>query len=357
MPKHLFGIFSPVLGEKKDYPVILLDKTIQADNRNIIVKYGEIHRRKMREPDLLDIDGIKSITPDSKPIIHYHTHIERATNVQYLLGFTEKHIYVWLPDNYEWEEIFTVDDDNGNGGVCEEWDSVSFNNKIIVTNNLDNVQVWDTTGNFTELCDYKAKYVTAFENYLILGATTESGTYHPQRIRWSDLGDEGIWDTGDAGSAETEGSDFITGFNIYQGALVIFKEKSRIIQRLVATSDVWNWAVLPGAIGCRSNHSIVEDPLGRVFWLDTDLKFREMQTGVISDNIDPIVSGIEPSSDYLVYGFYISETGEIWWSIPYKNRLNNKILTFKDGLWGELDISAPAIGEYKEGEINELQPM
>jgi len=71
--------------------------------------------------------------------------------------------------------------------------------------------------------------------------------------------------------------------------------------------------------------------------------------GEISKDIDPIVKLIEPSSDYLVYGAYIDETGEIWWSIPYKSALNTKVLTFKNvSSWGELDLAIPAIGEYKE---------
>jgi hypothetical protein len=92
----------------------------------------------------------------------------------------------------------------------------------------------------------------------------------------------------------------------------------------------------------------VEDPDGRVYWLGSDMKFREMEGGEISKDIDPIMKLIEPSSDYLVYGAYIDETGEIWWSIPYDNALNNKVLTYKNGSWGELDIAAPAIGSYKE---------
>jgi hypothetical protein len=555
MAKQLFGIFSPQLGEKKDYPVILLEKTVQVDNRNIIRKYGEVHRRQMREIDFLswssptgheevgnwcdlnkaydddintfaynwtsslswsdwlvltfgetlinkvqvyakyseaslikveyytgsnwiqiyngsfsfneyntfDIgatvtaskirialfnantgypkwlvcnevrfyDYSDAQTPDGNPILHYHTFTKRSTATQYVLAFTKAHIYAWNPGTEEWDLKFTCKSD------VTEWDTVSYNDKVIATNNSDMVLEWDTTGYFmplqnttatditaataadpcqitavahglttgdrvfikdivgmTELNNRqfvvtvigvdtftlddedstlytaydsggtverfegikyddthyltRAKYVTTFENFLILGYTYENGILHPQRERWNAIGDETAWNTGDAGSAETEGGDFITGFRIYSGQLVIFKERSRILQRIVATRDVWVWDKMPGNIGCLSNNSIVEDPLGRIYWFASDMTFREMQAGEISHDIDPIVKLIEPSSAHLVYGAYIDETGEIWWSIPYDNTLNNKVITYKDGSWGELELSVPAIGEYKE---------
>jgi len=434
--KRLFGVFSPILGEKKDFPTILLDKTVQVDNRDIVRKYGEVHRRQMRDPDMLNGSSAKSQTPDANPILHYHRFVKRTTGMEYVLAFTKAHIYCWNASTKVWDLKFTCQSD------CTEWDTVTYNDKVIATNNIDMVLVWDTSGYFMPLqnttatditaatkanpcqvtsaahglttgdrvfiknvggmteinnlqfvvtvidvdnftldgidstgdttytsggtvvefqgIEYssgvfltKGKYVTTFENYLQLGYTYENGVSKPQRIRWSDIGDETDWISGDAGSKETEGNEVIFGFKIYSGQLIIFKKKIRIIQKLVATSEVWNWVVLPGNIGCLSNHSIVEDPDGRVYWLANDLTIREMELGEISQNIDPIVKLIEPSSAHLVYGAYIAETGEIWWSIPYDNALNNKVITLKivDGVvksWGELNLSIPAFGDYYE---------
>jgi len=38
----------------------------------------------------------------------------------------------------------------------------------------------------------KAKHLTVYENYLIIGDTYENGEYHYQRVRWNDIGDETI---------------------------------------------------------------------------------------------------------------------------------------------------------------------
>lgn len=433
--KQLFGVFSPVLGEQKGFPTILLDKTVQVDNRDIVRKYGEVRRRKMRDPDMLDGDSDKSQTPDTYPILHYHTFVKRSTGMQYVLAFTKAHIYCWNTDNKVWDLKFTCQSD------CTEWDTTDYNDMVIATNYVDMVLAWDTTGYFIPLqnttattitavskedpChitaaghglttgdrvfikdgdmtqisnlqfivtvdsvdifsldgidsqDYttyttggtvvefeginyseslfltKAKYVSTFESFLILGYTYENSVLYPQRERWNAIGDETSWKAGDAGSKETEGSGFINGFKIYSGAFIIFKEKTRIIQTLIATSEVWKWVVLPGNIGNLSNHSIVEDPDGRVYWLANDMTIREMELGEISQLIDPVMKLIEPSSAHLVYGKYIEETGEIWWSIPYDNALNNKVITLKvvNGIvkeWGELNLAVPAFGAYKE---------
>lgn len=431
--KQLFGVFSPILGEKKDFPTILLDKTVQVDNRDIVRKYGEVHRRQKREPDMLN-GSAKSQTPDGNPILHYHTFIKRGTGRQYVLAFTKAHIYCWNTDS--WDLVFICQSD------CTEWDTTDYNDMVIATNNVDMVLVWTTSGYFMplqntvateitaaskenpchitavghglttgdrvfikncggmeqinnlqfvvtvdsvdifsldgidsllyteytsggtvvefqgiEYADGKfltmAKYVSTFENYLILGYTYEDGDLYPQRERWNAIGDEKSWKSGYAGSKETEGSGFINGFKIYSGIFIIFKEKTRIAQTLIATSEVWKWVVLPGNIGNLSNHSIVEDPDGRVYWLANDMTIREMELGEISQLIDPVMKLIEPSSAHLVYGTYIEETGEIWWSIPYDNALNNRVITLKvvDGVvkeWGELNLAVPCFGDYKE---------
>jgi len=436
--KQLFGCFAPILGEKKNFPTILLDKTVQVDNRNIYRKYGEVHRRLMRLADLLNTSYVKTQTPDGFPILHYHTFIKRATAMQYFLCFTKAHIYMWDNTGKKWDLVFTCQ------SYCTEWDTQTYNDLVIATNNVDMVLSWDTSGYFMPLqnttpttitaaskgnpchitaaghglttgdrvfikncggmtqinnlqfvvtvdsvdifsldginstayttytsggtvvefqgIEYQAgkfliasKYVTTFENFLILGWTTEenpSGTnfiVYPQRERWNCIADETDWKSAGSGAKETEGEDRIVGFKIYDGVLIIFKEKKRIAQTLVPTSAIWNWSVLPGNIGCMSNHSIVEDADGRVYWLANDLSIREMQVGEISKDIDPIVKLIEPSSAYLIYGIYIEETGEIWWSIPYGSALPNKVITVKDlSNWGELDMSVSAFGSYQE---------
>ncbi len=509
--KQKFGIFSPVLGLKKDYPTILLPNTVNTENSNILTKYGEVWTRLMREADCLDTDGNKSQTPDGYTILHYHTFTKRSTAVQYLLAFTKAHIYLWNTSTLVWDLKWTCT------GDCIEWDTEDYNDMVIATNNVDYVLCWDSTGNFEaldtatgieygrlysnetvvdetsaadqkvlsvaattgyaatnkviigrgtdreevsvvasvssgvsitmvddltyehtasanttvdanssdaqkvlnvasttgfEVGEYvyinrggereevrkiytiqagvsltftvdltyehtqaqgdavagtggnddvveeyesqfltKAKYVTAFENYLQLGYTYENGVSKPQRIRWSDLGDAetGGWIKGDAGSKETEGEEFITGFGNYQGNLIIFKEKSYILQWLVSTRAVWGWKKMPSSIGCQSNHSIVNDPEGRLYFYASDNTIRDIETGEISGDIDPLIKLINPQYAYLIQAIYMADSEDIWWSIPVSSNLNNKVITLnKYKKWGEVDLAVPAFGEYKE---------
>jgi len=511
MRKQKFGIFSPILGEKKDFPTILLGNTVNAENSNIATRYGEVWRRKMREPDLLDDDEVKTQTPDGNPILHYHTFVKRSTATQYLLAFTKAHIYHWNPDSKEFDLKFTCASD------CTEWDTEDYNDMLIATNNVDKVLYWDTTGDFEPLdtangIEYgrsysnktnvdetsaseqkvlkvastsgyaadnkvvigektdreeegvvdsvqagisltlkenltydhtvdakttvdadstegqkvlnvlsttgfsvdefvtinaggeraetrkiytiqggisltftvdltythtqaqgdevvgsagqedtveeyesqyltKAKYVISHENYLELGYTYENGISKPQRIRWSDLGQAGTgnWRKGDAGSKETDGEEFIKGFGKYQGNLVIFKETSYILQWLVSTRAVWGWKLMPSSIGCQSNHSIINDPAGRLYFYASDNTFRDIETGEISGDIDPVIKLINPEYAYLIQAMYMEESEDIWWSIPLESNLNNKVITLnKKGKWGELDLAIPAFGKYKE---------
>jgi len=145
MNKQKFGIFSPILGEKKDFPTILLGNTVNAENSNIVTRYGEVWRRKMREPDLLDSEGVKTQTPDGFPILHYHTFVKRSTATQYLLAFTKAHIYHWNPSTKAFDLKFTC------ASNCLEWDTEDYNDMVIATNWVDKVLYWDTLGDFEPL--------------------------------------------------------------------------------------------------------------------------------------------------------------------------------------------------------------
>ena len=48
-----FGIFSPVMGKREDFPSILLDKAFTPDHSNVQAWNGELRSAKMRTPELL----------------------------------------------------------------------------------------------------------------------------------------------------------------------------------------------------------------------------------------------------------------------------------------------------------------
>lgn len=507
MDKEKFGIFSPVSGIKKNVPIIL---TLTPDNLNVLLKDGKILRRKMRKATLLDDDEVKVQTPDGNPIIHYHSFVKRSTGTEYLLAFTKAHIYHWNPTSKAFDLKFACSSD------CENWESVSYNDKVIATNNVDKVLVWDTTGDFVALdnttngIEYsrgysnetevdetsakdqkvlkvkstsgysandkiivcrggdreeegvvdsvqagvsltlkenltydhtadakttvdadsaqdqkvlnvasttgfsvdefvtindggdreekrkiytiqdgvsltftvdltythtqaqgdvvkgsagqedkveeyesyyltKAKHLTVFENYLILGNTYENGSYHYQRVRWNSIGEEAEWLKGTSASMEVGQSDKITGFGHYQGFLIIFKESSYYKVWLVGLPYIFNKIRLSKEIGCQCSHSIINDSKGRLYFYSSEGTFKEMTHGTISDDIQTdIVAKIQPDYVELIKGAFINETEEVMWSIPVESDKNNKVISFKEGKWLILDLAIPAFGEFKE---------
>ncbi len=432
--KQTFGIFAPIMGLKKDFPVVLIQNVFTPDNKNILLKDGKIIRRKMREKDLLTAEEAKVQTPDGNPIIHYHRFVKRSTGAEYLLAFTKAHIYHWNSSNKAFDLKWTNHNitastiafndngaspdtitDTGNGFVtagfvvgdkititgdsdnngdytiaevvggtltliatdeltteglgdsvtivanCENWEIANYNNKVIATNFLDKVLVWDTTGNFAALdttngIEYetttyltKAKHLAVYENYLILGYTYENDNYYPQRMRWNDIGNEAEWIAGTSGSTEVGKSDFITGFGKYQGLLIVFKDYSYYKYWLVATSLIFNGTFISMKIGCQCSGSIVNDNKGRLYWYASDGTFKEFAVGTISGPIQTdIVDKIYNTSVDFIKSAFIDETEEVCWSIPFDNALNNKLITFKEGKWLNLDLAIPAFGSYKE---------
>jgi len=432
LDKQSFGIFATIGGLKKDFPNVLINKVFHADNKNVLLKDGGVYRRKMRLPNLLDGASAKTQTPDTYPIIHYHRFVKRATGVEYILAFTKAHIYYWNPSTKAFDLKFTCSAD------CENWETVNYNDKVIATNDIDPVLVWDTTGYFVPLqntvakditgatqanpcvitivghgystgnrvwitsvggmteinnlhfvitvinadtfsldginsttynaytsggkctrwdgIEYetgiyltKAKYITTFENYLILGYTYENDKYYPQRIRWCDIGDETNWITGYSGSAEVGKSDFLSGFGKYQGFLIVFKKKSYFRMWAVPTNLIFNMTQLSYKIGCKASHSIVNDDKGRLYWFASDKTFKEISAGTISGKIQTdIVDKIYDTSFDLIKGTFIGKTGEVWWTIPYENALNNKVIAFREGVWNVVDMAVSAFGDYRE---------
>ena len=433
MDKQTFGIFDPQYELVQNIPNVIINKVLLPDSQNVLRKDGKIVRRPMREANLVTEEDVKVRTPDTYPILHFHTFIQRLTGLQYVLGFTKAHIYHWNFGTKAWDLKFTCSAD------CVNWEVKSYNNKVIATNNVDPVLVWDTTKYFLPLqnttptvitaattenpchitaaghdlttgdrvfikdvagmvelnnlqfvvtvdsvdvfsldgidsslyTDYdsggtvvefqgieyevgefltKAKYMTIYENFLILGYTYESGNYYPQRFRWNAIGNEDDWEGGNSGSTEVGKSDALKGFGKYQGLLIVYKAKSYYKYWLTADIVlVFNGVFISKTIGCRCSKSIINDGKGRLYWYASDGTFKEISTGTISQSIQTkIVDLIYQTSVENIRSEFIDETGEVCWAVPVDNVLNNKLLTFKEGNWGKVDMAVSAFGGYQE---------
>ena len=352
-----FAIISPeIQGLAEHIPNIFLNKAWTPDNENVRMSYGAVERVKLRLKELVDASYDKVATTDGFPIIHYHLLTKNATGATYLYGFTKAHIYRWNTTTKTWgTAVHTCASD------CTNWESVTYADQVIATNNVDKVITEDGSGSFTVLgaasgLEYatgeyltKAKYIAVFEGYLVLGYTTENGTIYPQRIRWSDLGDETDWNTGDAGSNDTGTGDFLIGLKRYKDFLIIFRTDSIDKMWLVTSDDVFNISEISTEIGCLSSQSIVSDKDGMLFYLASDKVIRDLNMTEISTAIDPTIKLINPTYYEGIRATYIKEFGEIWWAIPYGNSAtaNNLVITrSKEGNWSFQDLSIYAFGSW-----------
>ena len=99
----------------------------------------------------------------------------------------------------------------------------------VATNNTDPVLVFKGGANtsWTELLQtvdeisFRAKFLVEFKSHLVFLDTTEGGSRHPQRVRWSNTADPGNIDSGNASFNDLDGTDWISGAVKFLGAFNI----------------------------------------------------------------------------------------------------------------------------------------
>lgn len=123
------------------------------------------------------------------------------------------------------------------GGVDDYWDSANMleglttsdENWMILTNGVDPVLRYNGSNSQPLLSTpSRAKYCIAYEGFLFLGHCTDSaGNILPQSLYWSSRGDPTDWVSADSDYIDLiEGTDYITGLEILNGILYVFKERS-----------------------------------------------------------------------------------------------------------------------------------
>ncbi len=328
-----FGIFSDVLGLKEDMPSVKLAEVFSPESENVFLHNGELKRMPGRLAEIFNSSNAQIPVTDGYPVIRYHQHFD-TTGTEFLFLFTKAHIYKWNTSTKAYDAMFTC------ASNCDMWESVSFKGYVIATNWVDKVIYWNdaTPGTAFAVLDTasglsidgaatyltKAKYITTYKDYVILGYTLEGGVTYPRRIRWCSLRDETDWQSvggsGDAGYKDfNEGSDHIKGFGKYTAYrtdyLIVFKAKSHYLGTTVITDEVFTFAA-PQPVGLLATHSVVNDRDGRCFYIGHDYNIREIGEGIITHNLDDTMNNICPTYEGLIESTFINKYNMICWSIP-----------------------------------------
>jgi hypothetical protein len=358
-----FSILSPVLGERKDIPNIFLNKAYTPDSKNCQLWDGKVRTSYGRSNELLNASGVTIQTPDGMPVLKYLEHLSDSGNKS-LLAFTSLHAYRWDAVLYSWLDASGVAMMTCSTGVSvTEWSVVSFNGKVVATNNIDVPQRWD--GNLENkfaalnaeiasgITILRAKTVTVFENHVILGNydLSNSDTY-PNGIIWSDLDDETVWMAGtgsDAGAAYVDGEGVVSAFGHKNDLLYVFKTRSARVFWYTGTELIFSSRAYAIRVGTFAQDSVVNDDNGNLYFYGSDLSFREVDAGEISLPIKPVSRVISQQTSAIINikSTFIDEYKEVWWSIPTGQSVtNNLVICFKNGVWYEREMCVSAFGKF-----------
>lgn len=365
-----FGIISDLFGTVETVPTIKIKDSFMPDSENVYLDKGTIRAMPGGAATFLDSNEDKVQTPDGNTIIHYHRHVS-GSGIEYAFAYTKANVYLWSESGGSYTLYFTCSDD------CTLWDTASVAGKIVSTNNVDLVQVWDETTPGTLFADLggasgldldggttfltKAAYLTVYENYLLLQNTTEGGSSFTRRMRWSSFGD--VTDFDESGSGDTGAKDFDQGYGAlkgfghftFQGAdlLIIFKERTHFPMWLVESLDVWRIGDAEGEIGLLATHSVVNDGEGRLFFIASDYTVRQFRGPVLSGAIDTTMKGIPATLQDDIEAAFMPDLGQIWWSIPSNSGSsgNDKVIARnikEGGPWHHYTFAIRAFGIWSQ---------
>lgn len=237
------------------------------------------------------------------------------------------------------------------------WQSIVFNDKWIATNRgKDAVQVWTGTNQCADLSGSppKARYITNYENYVILGYIIDSGgNSFPQKYQWCAVGDETAWSTGDSGEASISEPYQFRGFSpgTVEGYKLLFFTGGYARIHLVSGDEVFRREWVTQDIGIASAYSGVNYDRG-VFAFCSDNNFRKLTISswdIVSKGVESILRKLAFAYKENIQGVYNVEWGMLMWLIPNESSVGtlNQILTLDlndGGAWGTIATEGYAFG-------------
>lgn len=207
----------------------------------------------------------------------------------------------------------TISDNQNYQTVC----AMALDNAIC-TNNQDPIFKINSTpaGSVLDVSTLSSALTTAkaliwFQNYLIVGNTTEGGSAVPTRFRWSDVGTIQTWSDANFVDLSSLSGDAIQSFKEMYGDLYVIMRKSIWKATLVGGNDIFVFAKLIDGIGTIAKNSVQVvslpgDRLGIIF-LSEDKKvylFNGVVVTDIGERIQPTLDTLSPARlDYAVSSF------------------------------------------------------
>ena len=243
----------------------------------------------------------------------------------YLVLVTVSKIYYWNTGTSQWTDITGTSGWTGTAVRNVSTDIMS--NKLFICDGENDVMEWTGTGDVT-VCSELATlvitsyFVSPFWSHLLLANTIESGTACPQRVRWSDTGDEEEWDSGNANFVDlVDTVDFITGMAALMDKKYIYKERSIYELVYVGYPRIFIPAPLIDGVGCIAPGTLENMGTHHIFLgSDNIYTFDGRKEEIVGDDIRNLIFGtnsiVNPGAIQNSIGMYIEEIEEYWLGVP-----------------------------------------
>jgi hypothetical protein len=170
------------------------------------------------------------------------------------------------------------------------------------------------------------KYQQIYNNMVLYGGFSAA----PSVTRVSEIGEpekvlsENFFET------RTNDGDKITGYAVFQGSALVFKEKSISVLNGTSPDDLSQQEVNT-TFGCLSNRAIIEFE-NRLFFLDTEgiCEYNGANTEIVSDKLEPFFKrlNIAVARDSAC-AVYLKDRNEVWFAVPIdSSAVNNAVVVY-----------------------------
>jgi hypothetical protein len=256
------SVLLPILGQDFSIPSTILNDR-SSFGRNCFFDMGIIKQR----------EGLGKYSSDamSSAILEFGR-FQKSNLTLLMTRFSATKSEVYNAGADTWDDITKSGTDWTTIDGTNYYDTAVHIDTLMITNGRDNIQKYTGTGLCVDLggSPPKAKYIETVGEYVLLGNITDGGTEYPSRVQWCDTGEIEDWSSGNAGFIDLLDNDQqIIGMKKLNENIVVFKEKSIYIGRLVSSTDVYNFDLIESGQQLLNNRCAVVFR-GKIYYLSID---------------------------------------------------------------------------------------
>lgn len=275
---------------------ILIDQQYASDCLNVIFHQGVVHKRF----------GFVKIGQVIPGLIQVFTDYTDLNNVVHHLAIATSGLYE-LDASLNWVLKQAL---NGTEFTYPAWQD--FNGTFIFTSGLDPVYQFDgtTVTTLSGGAPDSARFMLGLAGHLLLADVTIGGVRHPFRVMWSDLNNQNVWTTGDAGVVElldNTGDPFMSLTPLANIGVLGRRDSIWSVYPTVAPA-FYEFIKTVDGVGVAATGSVSTIPNAMIFLDDGDFYlFDTAQATNLGDRVPTLLRSISPRA----YGSVVSAVNRI----------------------------------------------